>query len=313
MPAPRRKRRLIRLVAFDANGTLLDDAPFMVAALNAVFLALGRPALPSPEVARRLGVPWTGLYRQMGISPDEISDQELGRLYREAYLAGPVPTLATGAEAAIRGLVRRGLMVTVLSAQEEALTRRQLAPWPALLRGLSEVCGGVSDKTVVGWLGQHEGGERPGRDVLSVDLQHLGRIRTRLVRYPTTAGRAGLVGWAPGHARDHLLEVEPEHDRDPAIAPPAGDARKARAGLDAQGGDVVRQRGEERAEHTENRGDRRVIRPEEPGRQPLIERPPGPADQLEDGGFERRLDHQGGRCFRRRPGPVRSARVAWPG
>jgi phosphoglycolate phosphatase len=148
MPASRRKRPLIRLVAFDANGTLLDDAPFMVAALNAVFLALGRPALPSPEVARRLGVPWTGLYRQMGISPDEISDQELGRLYREAYLAGPVPTLATGAEAAIRGLVRRGLMVTVLSAQEEALTRRQLTPWPALLTGLSEVCGGVSDKTV---------------------------------------------------------------------------------------------------------------------------------------------------------------------
>ena len=138
---------MIRLVAFDANGTLFDDTPFMIAALNAVFLALGREALSSRDLARRLGIPWTDLYRRLGVSPAEASDQDLTRLYREAYLAGPAPKLARGAGAAIRGLSSAGLAVVVLSAQEEALTREQLARWPELLASLSEVRGDINDKT----------------------------------------------------------------------------------------------------------------------------------------------------------------------
>jgi phosphoglycolate phosphatase len=137
---------LIHLVAFDANGTLLDDAPALTAALNSVFRALGRPALPRAELVRRLGVPWTDLYRDLGVSRLEASDAELGRLYREAYLSGPTPTLAAGARTAVQGLRDLGLVVSVLSAQEEALTRSQLAFWPDLLAGLAEIRGGVDDK-----------------------------------------------------------------------------------------------------------------------------------------------------------------------
>jgi len=143
---PETDRPVIRLVAFDVNGTLLDDTPILVSALNAVFVSLGRPALSRAEIARRLGLPWTALYRRAGVDPAEVSDQELGRLYREAYAAGPAPSLSRGAEAAVRTLRRRAVPVAVLSAQEEAMTRGQLAAWPALLAGLSEVRGDVADK-----------------------------------------------------------------------------------------------------------------------------------------------------------------------
>jgi phosphoglycolate phosphatase len=137
---------LIRLVAFDFNGTLIDDSPLLVGALNAVFVALGRPALSRAQIAARLGLPWTDLYRGLGVSTADASDAEIGRLYREAYLAGPAPMLYPDVIPALRELNRRGDQTVILSAQEERMTRTQLSEWPDLLAAVGELLGGIDDK-----------------------------------------------------------------------------------------------------------------------------------------------------------------------
>ena len=137
---------LIRLVAFDFNGTLIDDSPKLVGALNAVFAALGRPALSRAQIAARLGLPWTDLFRALGVSEAAASDADLGRLYREAYLAGPAPALYPDVIPTLRELVHRGCQTAILSAQEEAMTRSQLSAWPEVSDSLCELLGGVGDK-----------------------------------------------------------------------------------------------------------------------------------------------------------------------
>lgn len=79
-----------RAVAFDLDGTLVDSAPDLAAAANAMLVALGRRAVPVERVAAAIGDGIDALvHRTLAESADTAPDAEelaaAGVLFRESY------------------------------------------------------------------------------------------------------------------------------------------------------------------------------------------------------------------------------------
>jgi phosphoglycolate phosphatase len=133
------------LVAFDANGTLLDDRDQFFEALNAVFIHFGCDPLPPDEIRERFSQPWTDIYSKAGIYPQH-GQEELYRLYNDAYRAAtPPPQAANGCAEALEALRAQGCLLAVISAQQDEITRPLLETL-GLLTHFNDVVSGVEDK-----------------------------------------------------------------------------------------------------------------------------------------------------------------------
>lgn len=78
---------------FDLDGTLIDSAPDIAAAVNAAFAAMGWPALATDHVARFIGNGTHQIVADLavdaGVSRDAAAVSRANELYRRAYLADP--------------------------------------------------------------------------------------------------------------------------------------------------------------------------------------------------------------------------------
>jgi phosphoglycolate phosphatase len=115
----------VRHAAFDLDGTLIDSRADLVASVNHVLAAFGRPAVDSPTLAGYVGHGARALLeRALGpVEPWRIDEgmRRFLRYYGEHLLdeTRPYP----GVEALLDGLDECGVVLTVLTNKPEALSR----------------------------------------------------------------------------------------------------------------------------------------------------------------------------------------------
>ena len=129
-------------IAWDFNGTILDDVHAGMGATNILLARRSLPQMDSLETYYRLfGFPIEDYYTRLGFdftkeSYDDIAAEWMIE-YKRLEKAAP---LRDGVAEAVARFAERGLMQVVLSASEEGLLRNQLSAL-GLLSSFAEVCG----------------------------------------------------------------------------------------------------------------------------------------------------------------------------
>ncbi len=137
----------LRAVVFDLDGTLVDSAPDLLAAANAVLAAAGRRRLDLAEIKTMIGDGTTRLVERAlaatGAGPKDSRPyvaQFLAHYERAAAdLTRPYP----GVEATIEGLARAGLRLAICTNKPYRATNTVLAAF-GLRRFFDVVVGGDS-------------------------------------------------------------------------------------------------------------------------------------------------------------------------
>lgn len=107
-------------VIWDWNGTLLDDAPVCLAAVNSMLRERGLPQLSAERYQEIFCFPVSDYYRKAGFDFEKEPFERLAVLYHERYLAASERCpLCEGALETLRELQRRGVRQAVLSASHQ--------------------------------------------------------------------------------------------------------------------------------------------------------------------------------------------------
>ncbi|MGD2074680.1 MAG: phosphoglycolate phosphatase [Gammaproteobacteria bacterium] len=136
--------RLIQTVLFDLDGTLLDTAPDLAAALNATLQANGRPVLPFGTIRAVASHGAAALIRLgFGIEPDDARFEPLRQQLLDHYLAhiADQTRLFPGMEVVLVSLEARGLSWGVVTNKPHRLTRPLLSALELDRRAAGVVCG----------------------------------------------------------------------------------------------------------------------------------------------------------------------------
>lgn len=124
---------LCRAVAFDLDGTLVDTAPDLAAATNAMLRALGHPALALSRVASAIGdgidaLVARTLAESAGATPDREALAQAGKLFRELYAERvfEASTVYGGVYEGLEALAARGVPLGCITNKASAFTRKLL-------------------------------------------------------------------------------------------------------------------------------------------------------------------------------------------
>lgn len=166
-------------VLFDLDGTLVDSAPGITAAVNATLTGLGEAEVPPADLARFIGPPLHDTFGRL-LAQRAPSAAELDAIvadYRARYAVGMVEgsTPYPGIRELLDALVAAGRPLAVATAKAESLAR-------ALLEGLGladrfdAICGPVppSRDTKADTVRKALGllGDRAGEAVMVGDRRH---------------------------------------------------------------------------------------------------------------------------------------------
>jgi len=137
----------VKLIIFDVNGTLFNDTQIFWEAINGIFPKYGKERLPIETLQEKFGQPWTGIYREFGITEAMASDDELYAAYNELYESQGSPIPASGLKEALDWLESRGILLAIASTQQNAITIPLLEKF-GLAWKFFKISGSVSDKTM---------------------------------------------------------------------------------------------------------------------------------------------------------------------
>jgi phosphoglycolate phosphatase len=125
-------------VIFDLDGTLVDSAPDIHAAVNLTLAEEGKEALTLPQVVSFIGNGVPVLIERVmharGEPPDAARHKDLHDRFMRHYNADPatLSTLYPGAEAALRGLVAAGWKVGLCTNKPQGPSREILQSFGVL-------------------------------------------------------------------------------------------------------------------------------------------------------------------------------------
>jgi len=120
-------------VVFDLDGTLVDTAPDLTAALNAVMIREGRPAVPLDEVRHMVGRGARVLIERAmaasGLPAEARQTKTLVEHFLEYYDANIAVTSKPfeGAELCVRRLAARGHKIGICTNKPEALSLKLMS------------------------------------------------------------------------------------------------------------------------------------------------------------------------------------------
>ena len=125
--------RRYRAVAFDLDGTLVDSAPDLAAAANAMLDALGHRPLPEPRIAAAIGdgidaLVARALEESTGKAPGPEALQQAAALFRQIYLGRvfEASTVFEGVREGLEALSRRGIPLGCVTNKASRFTRALL-------------------------------------------------------------------------------------------------------------------------------------------------------------------------------------------
>ena len=181
------------IVGFDLDGTLLDTAADLGAALNHALSKAGRPAVPVDDVRDLIGGGGKKmLAKALTMSGGVPGEDEFAALYGEllryyeAHIA--VHTrLFPGGEAMLDALAERGVKLAVVTNKMEALAVRVLEEMDLSLRFF----------TIIGGDTLGPGRAKPARDQLDEMLSRAGGGRAAYVGDTTYDTRAAQAAGLP--------------------------------------------------------------------------------------------------------------------
>lgn len=134
----------IRGVLFDLDGTLLDSAPDLGAAANALRMARKLPALPQSDYRPFVGTGARGMLRiALGTQPEQADFEQQREEFFQAYegCMGQHSSLFKGVEALTQRLHAQGLAWGIVTNKSERFTLPITAANPTLSQAQALVCG----------------------------------------------------------------------------------------------------------------------------------------------------------------------------
>lgn len=195
----------VRLVGFDANGTLFDDTALFIKAINGIFPRFGRPELPEDVLRQRFGQPWTKIYREAGITEAMVSEADLYELYNELYLAGPRPKPFPGVKKAMEWFSRQQIDLAIISTQQNSVTVPLLDQY-GLNDFFLQVVGSVGDKAAA---------IRQLYDMIGVSADEAAYMGDQEgdIRHAKNAGCVSIAFAAKNglHGEERLRKAGPDH------------------------------------------------------------------------------------------------------
>jgi phosphoglycolate phosphatase len=203
---------LPRIIAFDLDGTLVDTAPDLIAALNHVLDREGSPPLPFESARNLIGAGARKLIeRGLEVEARVVSVAELDRLTRDfvAYYADHIAEASRpfeGLEAALDELAAQGFRFAVCTNKLEWLSKLLLEKL-GLVRRFAAICGadtfGVAkpDPTILRETVARAGGELAGAIMVGDAGPDIGVAR-----------RAGVpvIGVEFGYTDVPIAELKPD-------------------------------------------------------------------------------------------------------
>src|SRR3989338_9443218 len=108
----------IKLIAFDVNGTILDDFNAFSEALNSIFDYFKKPRISEEQLRNEFTQPWTGIYRKRGITENQASEEFLYKLYNKAYQAQPSAKPFAGLENSLKWIKDKNITTAIISTQQ---------------------------------------------------------------------------------------------------------------------------------------------------------------------------------------------------
>lgn len=129
-----------RIVGFDLDGTLLDTAEDLGAAVNHALSLAGRPPVATAEVRGLIGGGAKRmLERALSLTGEALPDDEVSGLHRDliAFYTANIAVhsrLYPGGEAMLDGLAARGVKLAVVTNKLESLARQVLSELDLLSR-----------------------------------------------------------------------------------------------------------------------------------------------------------------------------------
>jgi phosphoglycolate phosphatase len=198
--------KVIHVVCWDWNGTLLDDTAVALAAMNVVLHERGLPMLPHVEAYRRVfGFPVQAFYARLGIAGVDFrvaAGRYLGLFASHVDLAD----LHADADAALSAIGRLGVRQVLISATLPDVLDHQMAPHG--IAGHFEQILGIRDAyapskadVVARWL--KSSGHEAQHVLMVGDTNHDEEIAEEL--------ELNFVRLAHGH------QAPPDHDRYPVV------------------------------------------------------------------------------------------------
>ncbi|MEX2144881.1 MAG: HAD family hydrolase [Candidatus Spechtbacterales bacterium] len=136
----------IKLIAFDVNGTILNDFDIFSNALNSIFDYFKKPRMSEVQFRDEFTQPWTDIYRKRGILEDVASEKFLYTLYNKAYQAQDDPKPFSDLEPVLKQIQKRGLTTAIITTQQNIITDALLNKYD-LGKYFDFHLGGVADKT----------------------------------------------------------------------------------------------------------------------------------------------------------------------
>lgn len=175
-------------VLLDLDGTIIDSAPGILAALIHTHEQMGRPAPPVDELMPWIGPPILESFRDLAGWDDDESARAL-QIYRAFYREQGMLTSAAfpGAIDAVRAIAAAGLPSSLATSKPESAARAILASLE-LTDALTEITGGSDDET-----------RSTKADVIEEALRRLGERGVDLSRVVHVGDRIHDVEGAAAH------------------------------------------------------------------------------------------------------------------
>ncbi|MEQ8602646.1 MAG: HAD-IA family hydrolase [Marivibrio sp.] len=134
----------LRLAVFDCDGTLVDSAGVIVAAMNAAWAAEGLPAPEEALVRRQVGLPLVQAIANIAHAHAAELHHRLADHYRDAFLGGTMldrheEPLFPGCRAALEALAGDDVILAVATGKgrrglQQTLERHNLSPYFTVLK-----------------------------------------------------------------------------------------------------------------------------------------------------------------------------------
>ena len=136
----------IKLIAFDVNGTILDDFNVFSEALNSIFDYFKKPRMSADRLRNEFTQPWTGIYRKIRITKKQASEEFLYKLYNDAYQSQPIAKPFSDLKNALKWIKGKNLTTAIVSTQQNIITDTLLEQHN-LHQYFDFHLGGIADKT----------------------------------------------------------------------------------------------------------------------------------------------------------------------